>query len=512
MSAYLDAITTVALLGTSRQRSPMPAAPQELVPLLGQLNSCTPEATVLLSAAVAGLHDRAGRRPVRVSRGEQKICSDPRPICKPSAADLYKQLSGTNDPLLELEWLTTCASKGLRPPAHLLPLILDRATALRSSREQSVAADISDAASIAVGPFAELLVPLSPRWSWMTARATAIDPKLLWETGSKPERIDAMKRMRLHDPAAARQLLAESIAQESAAERAEFLALLSHGLSADDELFLESALDDKSQQVRLAAAMLLARIPGSAFTKRMIARATPLLTFVAATKGGFFKRGQHAALSLELPAAFDASMKRDAITEAPPTGMGPRQHWLSSILAMITPSHWSALFGSTPEELLSALPEDHARIVADAWHRAAVMHQDALWSSALIRQAATSGMAQPPMDLFVALPESDRRILLIELLDSRVLDNRIWAGMLATCMTWDRALAQSVNEHLRRYKPESKHHSYPLQTIVHVMPPDGLSELEQVIDHLLQEAFHNEKRVIRNVLNLRRQIHQEFHS
>jgi hypothetical protein len=512
MSAYLDAITTVALLGTSRQRSPMPAAPQDLQPLLGQLSSCSPEATVLLSAAVAGLHDRAGRRPVRLTRGELKICSDPRPICSQSAADLYKQLSGTNDPLLELQWLTTCAAKGLRPPAHLLPLILDRATTLRSSREQSVAADIADAATIAVGPFAQLLVPLSPQWAWMTASAAPVDPKLLWETGSKPERIDAMKRMRLQDPAAARQLLAESIAEESAADRAELVTLLSHGLSAGDEPFLESALDDKSQQVRLAAAMLLARLPGSALTQRMIARATPLLTFNAATKGGFLKRGQRASLSMELPAAFDASMKRDAITEAPPTGIGPRQHWLSSILAMITPSHWSGLFGSTPEQLLSALPEDHAPLVTDAWQRAAVMHQDALWSSALIRQAASSEMAQPPTDLFAALPESDRRSLLIELLESRVLDNRIWAGMLATCMTWDTALGQSVIEHLKRYKPESKHQHYPLQTIVHVMPPDGLSELEQVIDTLLQEAFDNEKRVIRNVLNLRRQIHQEFHS
>ena len=86
----------------------------------------------------------------------------------------------------------------------------------------------------------------------------------------------------------ARELLAAGWSRETAEERAQLLAALSHGLSRADEEFLEAALDDRAAGVRAAARDLLARLPESAFLRRAAARAAGLLRL---------KSGGHAAVA-----------------------------------------------------------------------------------------------------------------------------------------------------------------------------------------------------------------------
>ena len=58
----------------------------------------------------------------------------------------------------------------------------------------------------------------------------------------------------------------------SAETRAAYVEALGVGLGPEDEPFLESALDDKSRQVRAEAVRLLATLPASRFAGRMTAR------------------------------------------------------------------------------------------------------------------------------------------------------------------------------------------------------------------------------------------------
>src|SRR6185503_937299 len=81
-----------------------------------------------------------------------------------------------------------------------------------------------------------------------------------------------LRTLRSQDPEAAREALAEVWPTESAATRADFLGLLADGLTLQDEDCLESALDDRSREVRRGAARLLARLPGSKYGERMTER------------------------------------------------------------------------------------------------------------------------------------------------------------------------------------------------------------------------------------------------
>jgi len=93
-------------------------------------------------------------------------------------------------------------------------------------------------------------------------------------------------QLRRSDPAQSRDLLQKTWIDDPADQRAEFVKLFIDGLSPTDEPLLESMLDDRSKQVRIAAADLLVRLPHSQLQQRMIARASSLLTF----KRGFVKR------------------------------------------------------------------------------------------------------------------------------------------------------------------------------------------------------------------------------
>jgi hypothetical protein len=78
-------------------------------------------------------------------------------------------------------------------------------------------------------------------------------------------------------------------------------------LTDEDAPFLDTALDDRSKEVRRAAADLLARLPTSVFVARMLARAQPLLSFKPA------KLLSRASLEVTLPSSPDASAARDGL-------------------------------------------------------------------------------------------------------------------------------------------------------------------------------------------------------
>ena len=98
------------------------------------------------------------------------------------------------------------------------------------------------------------------------------DPEV-WRTGSRSERHAYLAAQRERDPKAGRELLAADWAQQTGDERAALLAVLVRGLSADDEEFLDAALDDRADAVRAVARRLLTLLPGSRFSQRATERA-----------------------------------------------------------------------------------------------------------------------------------------------------------------------------------------------------------------------------------------------
>jgi hypothetical protein len=103
--------------------------------------------------------------------------------------------------------------------------LLDYASAHQAFRVSIV--DIS-------GSRAQWLMRLNPHWQF--AVSSQEDPKSIWSTGKRDQRIAAINRLRQSNPAVARDLIASTWKEDAAEDRATFVSSLLTNLGADDEL------------------------------------------------------------------------------------------------------------------------------------------------------------------------------------------------------------------------------------------------------------------------------------
>jgi hypothetical protein len=405
---------TAALLGTERRDPPvLPEAPDGPEPdKAGRL---------LDQAALLTVARRAGRVP---GRGAAEVIApapaEEAPAVPPAAAArLGRILRGEYVQVLP-EWLDAAAARGLRVPARLLPDLLERGRGDRMLRPSI---------SRAAGRRGVWLALRNTDWAYLVGAGD--DPgggAEVWETGTRNQRAAYLTALRHADPAAAREALRETWAKEPAPDRAAFLGTFRAGLSPDDEEFLESALEDRGKDVRQLAADLLARLPGSAYGRRMAARARACLVPRVRTVRG----REQTWIMVEPPAAHDEDLARDGVPFHPggsfaPGGggrpVGTRAAWLREILARTPLGTWTDLFGLPPMEIV-CLPvaaagaaegrsgrDEHdgdARDVHIGWARAALKQQDAAWARALLKGGVMVDEPGALADLLAVLPAGER--------------------------------------------------------------------------------------------------------
>ncbi|GAA2786803.1 DUF5691 domain-containing protein [Kitasatospora paracochleata] len=429
-------LETAALLGTDRRPLPPPGGTGPAGELADAVDR-TDQATALLElAALAAVRRRAGATAGAPPAIPAPAAPDPRPEVSEAAARRLAVLLGgraaaaTTANLAELlpQWLSAARERGYRPPAHLLPSLLDTARTRSELRADTVAL---------AGPLGRWLAGQNPDWRFVTRTAPAGTPAIpaipaastepagppatapldrptpdgeqLWHEGLFAERVTHLTRLRRSNPAAGLALLASTWSTERAEDRVLFLDALQDGLSASDESFLEAALSDRSKNVRTTAAELLSTLPGSAFAARMAerARAAVRLTYGSAP-------GAH--LAVTPPAACDAAMQRDGIPVKSPTGRGERAWWFGEIVAGAPLALWAQDTGLTPDQLLTLRAADGEADWTDdlheAWARAAVRQQDAGWARALLGPAPRPGRpgrtSGAPARLLAVLPPAER--------------------------------------------------------------------------------------------------------
>lgn len=470
-----DDLATTALVGTARRALETDALPAALTGL-GPAATDDPQRLLEL-AALATVYRRAGTRPQAARPLPEPAAEDPRRVAAgPARARLAAVLQLHDDELLAL-WLTTAAARGLRPPDHLLPALLNRAVSVPS---------LAGPVAATVGARGAWLAARRPDWSTLLSRVPQPLPEDAWSVGTAGQRVAWLRARREADPGAARELLAGSWRQETPDQRAALLGTLATGLAPADEEFLEAALDDRRADVRAVAARLLALLPGSAYAARAAERALALVTL---KRFGLRKR-----LVVTVPAP-SAQLSRDLPAPRPPSADLPASAWLVRDLINVTPlPAWRAI--GTPEQLTRSEVHDGWRAVLwSGWAAAAVRESDAGWARALLADPPAPGPAErghnvvsvvgTARDLLEALPEPERAGV------AAAMVARFGAGAVpllsATPAPWPDALAQAVLDHLAA-NPKGSYETWPVLNVAHRMPSGFAVRLRELADRLPAES------------------------
>jgi hypothetical protein len=509
----LEELTKVALIGTSRTNWSLPNSPEPLLEeAFAIARTSSPEDQLLAAAATTGAYEACGRsgRASPITLPSSQV--DARQQCSLRAGELLQQiLSMANAPAkqsLLVKWLTAADTGKRRPPHWHLPALLDYAASTRSVRDSVMA--VIDLRGL-------WLMSLNPSWQFATAED--VEPASAFATGNRDQRLAVIRRLRETDASQARQMIGSTWKEDSADDRAAFVAAMSIGLSGDDEPFLESALDDRSKQVRAAAAELLSRVDGSAYSKRMIERVEPLVSFTPGTPAGMIKRAKPPRVEVQLPPeAFDPAWGRDAIVEKPAAGIGRRQWWLSQMLRRVPPAHWSAKWHISPADCFRAATGDFAEILVSTWSDAAEDHRDATWMKAAVFYSLDDAKQPVSVSMIQHMPASDQCEVIAKIFASPRVDARSLGPVLNDLTEqFSPELSELAIAAVERVHEKAAHaYDYTLPGLL-----DPLSHLlwPGVIDALMKrwtgdtwDSYRKTLDSFFQTLQIRRDIQAEFHA
>jgi Family of unknown function (DUF5691) len=379
----IDPLARLALTGTSRQPNAAIHTQLPIDPLLESLGGESAERRLLLAAGAASVYRSAGQSPPTASTVTPAAPAETRPPCSPKVARLLVDLVGAKQVDLTVEAAQLLDRAGQRVPHDILPALLAAADG-----------NLRKALRPVLGERGRWLAPFNPDWLWAVSKvdelpASLSDLDTVWNEGSLAARVAVLTRLHDAQPQHARDWLSQVWPKEKAEPRAELLAAFGASLTPEDEPFIENILDDRSMAVRAQAAWLLARIPGSRLSQRMIARADAMLAYEPPKAGMLSKLKALAGaaggkLIVEPPQEIDAAWDRDGIPAKAPQGVGKRAYWLRLVLSLVPLPHWQQRFGVTPDVLLSAAQaSEWADALIMGWTDAAHAFADTDWRLAL---------------------------------------------------------------------------------------------------------------------------------
>jgi hypothetical protein len=427
----IDNLARLALTGTSRQPSAAIRAELPTDPLVDSLAGEPAERRLLLAAGAAALYRSAGQPVPRVSVQGSGAAADPRPSCSAKAARLLSDLVRGKQVDLAAEAAQLLDHAGRRVRHDILPVLLEVTDPYLRKTLRPI-----------LGERGRWLASFNPDWLWAVNKTDELPASLsdldrVWNEGMLAARVAVLTRLHEAQPQHARDWLAQVWPKEKAEPRAELLAAFAASLTPDDGPFIENILDDRSMAVRTQATRLLARIPGSRLSQRMIARADAMLAYEPPKAGMLSKLKALAGagggkLIVEPPQEIDAAWERDGIPVKVPQGVGKRTYWLHLVLSLVPLAHWQQRFGVAPEMLLSAArTTEWWETIIVAWTEAAQTFADAGWRATLWntwldllvdedpkagmqRQALAAGL--PAM--LAAMPRSEAENSIVALLGS----------------------------------------------------------------------------------------------
>lgn len=394
-----DDLLTAALVGTGRKLFAPPAGADALGQLLGHLAAAKPERALLQALGVVALYQRAGQMPAENPAPLPEPSEpDDRPLCGPVAAQHLQLMLAGQYPDLLPEWLAAVAEAGRRVPPECLPALLDHG---------QMRPELRPAILAVIGQRGRWLARQNPNIDY--AAVSERDPEKTWETGRAAARLAGLRQLRQTEPGRGLALLQSTWGQEKADDRVAYVAMLKTGLSLADEPFLEDLLDsDRSKYVRREAADMLANLPQSRLSRRLLEHARTLLHLV----------GSPAKLKVTLPQTGSEALERDGILAKPPSGKGEKTWLFQQLLSRVPPVFWSQTLNQTPAALLTlARATDWRKPLVESWVSAVCRHPDPAWAEALFWDVLDKETAASPGVLVDILPPKTQAALIFKVLE-----------------------------------------------------------------------------------------------
>lgn len=494
----LDALTRLATLGTSRSPDPGPLPGVE-AQVMRALEGSSLERRLLLAAGARAVARSAGRKPASLEAREEVAPPDTLEVCPPRVSAVLGELLSAQDMEVLREAFVKLEHARRRLPPELLPRVLGlKDEALRTAAEPGL------------GERGSWLSSLNPEWRPALASPSA-QAERLWQEGTPEERRRVLEATRASAPAQARAWLQGTWSEEKAEHRARFLSSLDTGLSTEDEPLLELGRKDRAAAVREVARYLLARVPGSAFSRRMTERARAVLVWE-----------KPATLHVQLPTRWDAEAERDGL-DKPPPGIGQSEHWLVRLLECVPLSSWEAWFEATPERIVAAAERtEHGVSLSEGWVHAFRLGPSSTWASALLDSWSRlkSKVLEPEraqslaVTLLEQLPPVERAARTLRILQRVESLPSLDRALAVTGAPWSVELGEAWLCELRAQQdmgPRAMALLGSLRQAAIAMPPECLAaatapfELPQALAHWGQalQRFHH-------TVSLRRILHEEL--
>lgn len=287
------------------------------------------------------------------------------------------------------------AAAQLTLPTATLPAALDAGQRAQSLRPALLPV---------LGHRGRWLAAQNPDWKYaagVVSDATAVDDPRIWQEGNHLDRLAYFGKLRFGDAGAARALLHASLGELAAKERLDFVTALRVGLDTDDLPLLEPLLKDRSREVRLEVARLLALLPSSAHAQRLLGWMTPLLV----QKRGLLGK----SWQIDAPEAADADWAQAMIEPKRPQheALGERAWWLYQLVRQVPLAWWVTHTGMKPKDLVAwAEKTEWAAALHRGW-RERVGRGESDWVEALLglrSQEARAGRNE----LLALLPVAER--------------------------------------------------------------------------------------------------------
>lgn len=396
---------------------------------------------------------------------------------------------------LQAELLDHLLASGLRLPSQSLIAALTMGLKSSEIRERLIPA---------LGARGRWLASQNKVWSYAANISETGDVTDTWSHGTLTERVSWLKDERQRDPAAARELLAHALSNLAPAERVELVRVLEVGLGQADEAFLNLCLKDRGQEVRLAAACLLFRLPESAFSVRMSARLNALIFPVGC------------GWSIHAPELKDVddSWQADQIETVKSVyeQTGERAWLMAQLVSWIHPSWWVDRLRMTPEDLLQwAAKTRWKEALHQGWLDAVSKDPSVAWSTALMTHIDENRRRRYRQHLM-----SGRTVEQIEAVWKNLPENSKLLGLalqeiLAGCPSGQKLskpFSSRVVERLRviiaTKNPDFLNSEMPIIDLGAVLHLDALQTLcNQTTDHPFVSACLN---LLLPVLELRKQL------